>query len=308
MRAQIDVVIPAFNAKAYLTETLQSVAQQGDVLAQIIVVNDGSTDHTAACVHQFAAAHPQMNIVLVEQANLGLSAARNTGIRKSTAPYIAFLDADDLWQAHKLDTQLQLFLSSIDPKLGVVYTGYSLISESSAPLSANTRLVAPKVRGDVYQALLRGNFISGSGSSVLIKREVLDAVGGFDEKLHASEDWDMWLRIARQFHFDFVDKPLVAIRVHAKNMQKDRLRMLSAELMMLNKLTQMQAGNYFLLWKIRTILVEQKITATQIPGFDECNPRLQKQLTGPAMQLSKILLTPLQYLAKAYLAYQKQVR
>ena len=308
MRAQIDVVIPAFNAKAYLTETLQSVAQQGDVLAQIIVVNDGSTDHTAACVHQFAAAHPQMNIVLVEQANLGLSAARNTGIRKSTAPYIAFLDADDLWQAHKLDTQLQLFLSSIDPKLGVVYTGYSLISESSAPLSANTRLVAPKVRGDVYQALLRGNFISGSGSSVLIKREVLDAVGGFDEKLHASEDWDMWLRIARQFHFDFVDKPLVAIRVHAKNMQKDRLRMLSAELMLLNKLTQMQTGNDFLLWKIRTILVEQKITATQIPGFDECNPRLQKQLTGPAMQLSKILLTPLQYLAKAYLAYQKQVR
>lgn len=308
MRAQIDVVIPAFNAKAYLTETLQSVAQQGDVLAQIIVVNDGSTDHTAACVHQFAAAHPQMNIVLVEQANLGLSAARNTGIRKSTAPYIAFLDADDLWQAHKLDTQLQLFLSSIDPKLGVVYTGYSLISESSAPLSANTGLVAPKVRGDVYQALLRGNFISGSGSSVLIKREVLDAVGGFDEKLHASEDWDMWLRIARQFHFDFVDKPLVAIRVHAKNMQKDRLRMLSAELMLLNKLTQMQTGNYFLLWKIRTILVEQKITATQIPGFDECNPRLQKQLTGPAMQLSKILLTPLQYLAKAYLAYQKQVR
>ena len=308
MRAQIDVVIPAFNAKAYLTETLQSVAQQGEVLAQIIVVNDGSTDHTAACVHQFAAAHPQMNIVLVEQANLGLSAARNTGIRKSTAPYIAFLDADDLWQAHKLDTQLQLFLSSIDTKLGVVYTGYSLISESSAPLSANTRLVAPKVRGDVYQALLRGNFISGSGSSVLIKREVLDAVGGFDEKLHASEDWDMWLRIARRFHFDFVDKPLVAIRVHAKNMQKDRLRMLSAELMMLNKLTQMQAGNYFLLWKIRTILVEQKIAATQIPGFDECNPRLQKQLTGPAMQLSKMLLTPLQYLAKAYLAYQKQVR
>ena len=308
MRAQIDVVIPAFNAKAYLTETLQSVAQQGEVLAQIIVVNDGSTDHTAACVHQFAAAHPQMNIVLVEQANLGLSAARNTGIRKSTAPYIAFLDADDLWQAHKLDTQLQLFLSSIDTKLGVVYTGYSLISESSAPLSANTRLVAPKVRGDVYQALLRGNFISGSGSSVLIKREVLDAVGGFDEKLHASEDWDMWLRIARRFHFDFVDKPLVAIRVHAKNMQKDRLRMLSAELMLLNKLTQMQTGNDFLLWKIRTILVEQKITATQIPGFDECNPRLQKQLTGPAMQLSKILLTPLQYLAKAYLVYQKQVR
>ena len=308
MRAQIDVVIPAFNAKAYLTETLQSVAQQGDVLAQIIVVNDGSTDHTAACVRQFAGAHPQMNIVLVEQANLGLSAARNTGIRKSTAPYIAFLDADDLWQAHKLDTQLQLFLSSVDPKLGVVYTGYSLISESSAPLSANTRLVAPKVRGDVYQALLRGNFISGSGSSVLIKREVMDVVGGFDEKLHASEDWDMWLRIARQFHFDFVDKPLVAIRVHAKNMQKDRLRMLSAELMMLNKLTQMQAGNYFLLWKIRTILVEQKIAATQIPGFDECNPRLQKQLTGPAMQLSKMLLTPLQYLAKAYLAYQKQVR
>jgi len=308
MRAQIDVVIPAFNAAAYLTETLQSVAQQGDVLAQIIVVNDGSTDHTTACVQQFSVAHPQMKIVLVEQANLGLSAARNTGICKSTAPYIAFLDADDLWQAHKLDAQLQLFLSSVDPKLGVVYTGYSLISESSAPLSTNTRLVAPKVRGDVYRALLRGNFISGSGSSVLVKREVLDVVGGFDEKLHASEDWDMWLRIARQFHFDFVDKPLVAIRVHAKNMQKDRLRMLSAELMMLNKLTQMQVSNYFLLWKIRTILVEQKMAATQIPGFDECNPHLQQQLTGPAMQLSKMLLAPLQYLAKAYLAYQKQVR
>ena len=292
--AQIDVVIPAFNAEKYIEKTLASVALQGNLIQSVIVVNDGSTDQTAQIVESFAKSHPNLGIQLINQENAGLANARNTGINASTqeskAPFIALLDADDVWLTGKLEKQLNLFQASQDPKLGAVYSSYELIDENGNAIAGENLIVKPSLCGEVYSSLLTGNFISGSGSGVLVKSAVFEEVGLFDEALKASEDWDMWIRIARKFHFDYVNESLVQIRVHSANMQKDFSRMLASELAMLNKFAQHGTHNHFLLWKIQTILFQKKMLATQIAGFESSEPWVKSQLTGYKHLLWQLLL------------------
>jgi GT2 family glycosyltransferase len=207
-------------------------------------------------------------------------------------------DDDDTLFAYRIAIhhnylEIEVFNNSSDPRLGVVYTGYELIDENSLVISNSKGIIKPQARGDVTSKLLTGNFISGSGSSVLIESKVFKEVGLFDESLRASEDWDMWLRIAQQFHFDFVDLPLVQIRVHQDNMQKDFSRMLASELAMLNKFAQHGKHNYFLLLKIQTVLFKKKITAQDIAGFDASEPWVKAQLTGPRYFIwQSLLYTP----------------
>jgi glycosyltransferase involved in cell wall biosynthesis len=298
-RHLVDVVIPAYNAARYIEETLSSASIQGDILSKIIVVNDGSTDHTQELVSQFAAKHPHISIQIIQQDNSGLSAARNAGIQASTAPYIAFLDADDLWLPDKLSKQLSVFNQAQNDKLGLVYCAYGTISADSARLPSVV-VISPSLRGDASRKLLQGNFISGSGSAVLIKRTVFDAIGLFDEKLRAGEDWDMWLRISKKFLIDYCPEELVLIRLHQANMQKDTLRMLSADLMILNKFVLAGQMSYFLLWKIRTYLINRNMQASEIPGFNQCTPDLQSKLSGSRIKLAALLLAPFSLAAKAY--------
>lgn len=294
LSSQIDVVIPAFNAEKYIEKTLASVALQGDHIHSVFVVNDGSTDQTSRIVESFAKSHPSLVIQLINQENAGLANARNTGIKASTqkskAPFIALLDADDVWLSRKLEKQLSVFQASQDSKLGLVYSSYELIDEKGSVIAGENLIVKPSLRGEVYSSLLTGNFISGSGSGVLVKSAVFEEVGFFDEALKASEDWDMWLRIARKFHFDYVNESLVQIRVHSANMQKDFSRMLASELAMLNKFAQHGTHNFFLLWKIQTILFQKKISARQITGFDTSEPWVKAQLIGYQSQVWKALL------------------
>lgn len=301
----IDVVIPAYNAGAYIMQTLQSVLLQDMPIQSVILVNDGSMDDTQSKVLAFQEQNPQLKIVLIHQDNAGLSSARNTGIKNSQADYIALLDADDLWHPTKLSSQIALFQKSQNAQLGVVYCAYELINAAGSLLLAKEQaLIAPKLRGNLYKPLLRGNFISGSGSSVLIARAVFDQVGLFDEQLKACEDWDMWLRISQRYQFDYVDQTLVSIRVHAHNMQKDLGRMISAELMVLNKFYERGEKNTFLLWKLRTYLSNKQISANSIAGFSECSPNLQADLSGWRMGLASLALSPLRSLANWYLKIQ----
>lgn len=280
-RHLVDVVIPAFNAEKYIAQTLESAAFQGDLIKSIIVVNDGSSDKTSEIVDSFSKTRQDLNVTLLNQVNQGLANARNTGIKAASAPYIALLDADDIWLETKLRKQLHLFSKGQNLDLGAVYCGYTLINENSLPIIGKHLIIQPALRGKVYSKLLTGNFISGSGSSILIKASVFKEIGYFDENLNASEDWDMWLRIAKKYQFDYVDEPLVQIRVHASNMQKDFSRMLASELAMLNKFEQNGTHNYFLLWKIQTILFKKKMAAYSIAGFDSSEPWVKSHLTGP---------------------------
>jgi len=183
-----------------------------------VVVDDGSTDNTREVLEAFGT-----DIDYVYKENGGLSAARNTGIEHSRGDYIAFLDADDLWVEGKIEKQLELFAKH--PSVGVVYgNAVRITTEEKMPPAPNARQ-GTKAIDDFQNALLVKNVVTGSASCVLIKKECFDRLGGFDESLTSSEDWDMWLRISAQYEFAMVPDTLVGLRAHSQNMSKNVERM-----------------------------------------------------------------------------------
>src|SRR5690606_10159523 len=152
--------------------------------------------------------------------------ARNLGIEKSTAAFLAFLDADDLWHPEKLEKQMQLFDQG-GVHLGLVYCGHQVIDENGAtlPLSHNK---AQMPNGRIFDRMLMANLINGSSSAALVRRECFTSLGVFDETLRGTEDWDMWLRISEHYSIDRAPDPLVSIRQHAASTQTDTFGMLKA--------------------------------------------------------------------------------
>lgn len=224
----VDVVIPLYNTERYIQESVRSVLSQTAPPHRLVVVDDGSTDHSAARVEEVIAAYNgPTRIELLRTANGGLSAARNKGIARCTSDYVAFLDADDVWMPIKLARQMELFAQSEVKDLVLVHTDYHLI-DTEGNAYAGEPVIHPSLdfRGDVFLRLLKVNLVSGSGSAVLARRAAIEQVGGFDENLKAAEDWDMWLRLSRLGGIDHVPADLVAIRRHASGMQADASHML----------------------------------------------------------------------------------
>lgn len=196
----VSVVIPAFNRAHLLPRTLGSVLAQTFADFEVLVVDDGSTDGTAAV----AASSGDPRVRPVRQPrNAGVAAARNRGIRESRGGLIAFLDSDDEWMPEKLGAQVALFRRH-SPRLGLTFTGVETVHEDGS-----TSVQRPRDRGDVYRTLLWNNAIHGGGSNVMIRRDVVATVGFFHEDLPAIEDYDYWIRVARFFAVDFVEAPLI---------------------------------------------------------------------------------------------------
>jgi len=215
----VSVVIPAFNRAHVLPRALGSVLAQTFGDFEVLVVDDGSTDGTADVV----AAGRDPRVRCVRQArNAGVAAARNRGIRESRAPLIAFLDSDDEWLPEKLAEQVAVFRRQPD-RMGLAYTGVETVHEDGS-----TSVQRPRGRGDAYRTLLWTNAIHGGGSNVMIRRDVVAAVGFFHEGVPAIEDYDYWIRIARFFTVDFVEAPL--IRYHDRQIAGRRSLAIAANL------------------------------------------------------------------------------
>ncbi|MFN4126620.1 glycosyltransferase family 2 protein [Pannonibacter indicus] len=213
----IDVIIPVFNGEAYIEAAIQSVLQQTLPPDRIIIVDDGSTDATAQVVARLAQADAR--VVCLPRSNAGVSAARNAGIAASSAPFIAFLDADDIWLPEKLERQMEAFDRG-GSETGFVHSSYFFINGQGMRLP-DRNVVPPKQRGDIFRPLLlEGYVLSGSASSVLVRRDVLDKAGHFDERLFHGEDWDLWIRLARISKVDFTPEAVVGIRVHDQSAQR----------------------------------------------------------------------------------------
>lgn len=212
---QVTVVIPAYNAMTYLPETVSSVLAQSFTDFEVLIINDGSTDHIQA----WPATLSDLRIRLISQENQGLPAARNTGIREAKGKYIAFLDADDLWAPTKLEKQVHCLQA--DSTIGVVYTWTILVDESG---QLTGRIFASQAEGNVWQQLLETDVIS-NGSSAMVRRDCFETVGDFDRMLTSAEDLDMWLRLAVHYPFAVVKEPLTLYRQYASSMSKHRQRM-----------------------------------------------------------------------------------
>jgi glycosyltransferase involved in cell wall biosynthesis len=203
---EVSVVIPAFNAAPFLAEALSSVLAQTVADHEIIVVDDGSTDDTPALLRRFID-----RIRVLRQENKGVANARNRGISASLAPWVAFLDADDVWLPGKLEKQLDALRRN--PDRVACATAFTVVDSALLPVEVHSCAHEP----DVQALLLRGNLI-GTPSTVVCRRSVLQEMGGFDNALSQCADWDLWLRICRKAPFVCVDESLVLYRRHATNM------------------------------------------------------------------------------------------
>jgi glycosyltransferase involved in cell wall biosynthesis len=205
---QVSVVIPTQNRAAFLPTAIDSVLKQSFQDFELLVVDDASTDGTAEVRDKF---HDVRIHWLRHDKPRGGAAARNTGIVHSRGEYIAFLDDDDEWYSEKLARQMEVMLGS-QPEVAAIYTGYVIIDRSNR--SERGRMI-PSQRGNLHNRLLESNPIGGA-SSVLLKRSCLEQVGLFDETLPSFQDRDLWIRISRDFHFDYVQDPLLNYFVHPK--------------------------------------------------------------------------------------------
>lgn len=206
----VSVVIPTFNHGRFLAGAIDSALAQDFDNVEVIVVDDGSTDGSSAIVSRYGD-----RVRYLWQENRGLSAARNAGILAARGSFVAFLDADDAWLPAFLSAVMQRL--SADPGLAAAHTGFCCIDGSGDSLpQVNLTTVADD---RMYERLLDGEYFVPS--SVVARRECFERVGLFDEALRASEDWDMWLRVAREFRFAGLAVPLVRYRVHGGNMSAD---------------------------------------------------------------------------------------
>lgn len=213
---KVTVVIPAYNAMTYLPETLDSVLKQTFVDFEALIVNDGSSDRIVTWASEIT----DSRVKLISQSNQGLSAARNTGIVHAQGEYVAFLDADDLWEPTKLEKQVHCLDSK--PEVGLVYTWTLLVDQQGRSTGTVT---ASHTEGNVWEKLLLGDVI-GSGSSAMIRRICFETVGLFDTELSSIEDCDMWVRIAACYPLAVIKEVLVYYRQHFTNMSKDYNKMM----------------------------------------------------------------------------------
>jgi len=210
----VSVVITCYNYGHFLQTAIESVLNQSFQDFEMIVVNDGSTDNTDDVMHKYSGLK---NLKYINQKNSGQAVAKNVGIKNSSGKFIAFLDADDLWTKDKLEKQMPLFTS---PKVGVVYSGLNFIDEQGNKIdSQRTNPHLAFRSGDVVQYLFFDNFVPFSSS--IVSHECFTKVGLFDESLSMGIDWDLWLRIAVFYKFDYVDEPLLIYRKgHTGQMSK----------------------------------------------------------------------------------------
>ncbi|PKN16010.1 MAG: family 2 glycosyl transferase [Deltaproteobacteria bacterium HGW-Deltaproteobacteria-23] len=208
-----SVIIPAYNAAAYIGEAIESALSQDGFTPEIIVVNDGSTDSTADVAGSFGS-----RVTLINTPNCGVAAARNCGLQIASGIYLAFLDADDFWLKAKLKVQAM----KLSKGFTMVYSNRYNIGEIGDLPELQSEVVT-MVEGDIWDNLLLGNMITAS--SVVVKREIINALGGFREHLPPCEDWDLWLRIAAKNVIGYCPEPLVKYRLHAEGISKNYLKM-----------------------------------------------------------------------------------
>lgn len=193
---QISVVIPTFNRATRVVAAMQSVLDQSAPPHEVIVVDDGSSDGTEALIRDRFG--DQFDYIY--QSNRGVSHARNTGIQRASGNWIAFLDSDDQWMPEKL--QVQMAALANNPGYGFCHTNEIWIRKGKRVNPMNKH---DKCGGYIYQKCLPLCVISPS--SVLMRREIFDETGWFDESLPACEDYDYWLRYCSRYPVLYIESP-----------------------------------------------------------------------------------------------------
>jgi GT2 family glycosyltransferase len=214
---KISVIIPAYNAGAYIARAIDSVLAQTYQDFEIIVIDDGSTDNTRERVAAYS-----NRVTYLYQPNSERSAARNRGLRAASGDFFAFLDADDQWLPERLAKELALF--DRYPGLGLVYAYAKVMDDHGGPYGTIGTAFPTEQAANfrAFEGLLLGKYLPIP--TVLIRQQCLDTAGLFDEGVSISEDWDLWLRVAVDWPMGFVPEPLAIYHVHGTFLPKSMTR------------------------------------------------------------------------------------
>ena len=221
---EISVIIPTYNRCDLLKRAINSVIKQTITPKEIIIVDNGSTDQTYQMVSSL---FPEINYFIEKKR--GVSAARNKGILESKSKWIAFLDSDDAWKPTKLEKQMEYSVFNQD-KYRIIHTDENWYRNKKF---LNQLKKHKKSGGNIFKNSLQLCCISPS--SVVLKKQIFDDYGLFDENLEVCEDYDMWIRITAKEEVGFLDSPLVSkYGGHSDQLSKkfwgmDRFRIKSLE-------------------------------------------------------------------------------
>ena len=205
---------------------LESVKSQTWQCYEHLIIDDCSTDGSIDVIDSYAREDSRIRL-FVQDRNGGPARARNRGIIESEGRFIAFLDADDLWMAEKLKTQLHALQNH--PDIGLVGTNQVVVNVDGRPIQSREKKFK-QCWGEVDLPQYVLDRISLATSSVLLRKECLDACGMFNEVYVPCEDYELWLRIIQKFQVGVLQEKLIAYRVHAENISKNKIAVRTAKL------------------------------------------------------------------------------
>jgi glycosyltransferase involved in cell wall biosynthesis len=234
MSPTVSVIIPTYNSGRLVVEAVQSVLAQTKPPAEIIVVDDGSSDDTRQRLQSY---HRQVRYIYQE--NGGVSTARNRGIQEACGEVIAFLDADDVWLPRKLEIQLDVLMR--ESHVGLL--GTRKFDWPTANLPVMDGVARPALVAIPWSDLVVKNLLVTS--TVMVWRRVLDRVGSFDTTLRGPEDYDLWLRVAEVAEVANLELPLTGYRMVPGSLSKQAVSMASGMRRILQKLDERDA------WRVR---------------------------------------------------------
>lgn len=220
----VSIVATCHNHCPFLRVALDSILTQTYPHIEVILLDNGSTDGSQALLQEYAARHPHWHLHLLPE-NIGLCRAFNLGYRQSKGEYLVDFATDDVLLPNRLTQQIQLF-QTLPAHYGVVYSDAELIDEQGRHLRYHIRRKKGRMHpqpasGEVFAEVLRRYFISTP--TMLMRRATLDALGGYDENLYY-EDFDFWVRAARDWHFQFLDEVTTQKRKHPQAMSRTAYR------------------------------------------------------------------------------------
>jgi glycosyltransferase involved in cell wall biosynthesis len=235
---RVSVLVPAWNAQAYLADALDSALAQSYRSFEVVVVDDGSTDATTAIARRYAY-RSNGRIRLLRQANAGLPAARNAAMAAAQGEFFALLDSDDVWQPNHLAHAVAAL--DADPTVGLVHANIERMDGEGHSLGVPLRFW--NLQPDAYAAIaLRHEHVSCP--TAVFRRACVDDVGGFDPRFTGlgCEDRDLWLRIAERWRLRYLDLVSARYRIHGSNMSANRERMAAARRALVEKMAQSPRG------------------------------------------------------------------
>jgi GT2 family glycosyltransferase len=222
--AKVTVICLCYNHAPYVTESMQSVLDQTYKNYELLVVDDGSTDNSVTVIESFQKKHPQIKFIK-QQKNLGICKAFNSAFKMSTGDFLIDLAADDILLPHRLESGVKTF-EPLTKDVGVIFSDAEWIDERGQHLSFHSQKYPHQTipQGDVYKDLIERYFICSP--TMMFRREVLDALGGYDENL-TYEDFDFWIRSSRIFQYHYVPEVLVKKRKLKNSLSEKQFKILN---------------------------------------------------------------------------------